>query len=135
MIRQRETIFGNDKKIVSEEIDTTALEVGDKFVLVERNPIYGASVIPLTVSKIGARDIMSVSPSGKKYRFNKSWHESNCYSCDSEFVSKTRLEIKKKSLFRELEKAGPGSVDSELLAALEAWSARQKTMNMQETQR
>lgn len=134
MIRQRKDIVGGCS-VVSEEIDTTVLEVGDKFVLVKRNPIYGLSVTPVTVSKIGARDIVAVSSSGEKHRFNKSWQESDCYSCDSDYVKKARLGIKKRMLFRELEKSGPGSIDQGLLAALDAWSSRQKAKNTPEPER
>ena len=134
MIRQRKDTIGGSG-VVCEEIDTTVLEVGDKFVLVKRNPIYGLSVTPVTVSKIGARDIVSVSSSGEKYRFNKLWQESDCYSCDSDYVKKARLEIKKKMLFRELEKSGSGSIDQELLTALDAWSSRQKAKKTPEPER
>lgn len=36
MIKQRRTTFGNGSEIVEEEIDTTAIEVGDKFVMVKK---------------------------------------------------------------------------------------------------
>lgn len=135
MIKQRRTTFGNGSEIVEEEIDTTALEVGDKFVLVKKNPLYGLDIIPLTVSKIMARDIVSVSKSGERYRFNKAWQESHCYSPNSEYVKKASLEIKKKMLFRALEKSGPGAIDQELLAALESWNYRQIAKNTQEPER
>ncbi len=132
MIKLREKNFVSGRsgnKSFEEEIDTTALEVGDKFVVIKKNPFYGTSVSPLTVSKVGARDIVTVNASGEQFRFNKKQQYSDCYSLNSESVKEARLEIKKKSLFRELENTGPGAIDKELLEALEAWRERQKEKN------
>lgn len=122
MIKHRESKFWGEK---SQEIDTKSLEIGDKFVIVKRDPAYGLSVTHLTVSKITARDMVSVSPSGKTYRWNKGREEWDCYSSDSEVVKKARLEIKKNILLRELNQKGVEAIDQELFSALEAWSKRQ----------
>ena len=111
---------------VHEEIDTTALEVGDKFTVVKRHPWKVLEVKSFTVSKIGARDIICESTSGEKYRFNKNYQESDCYPVNSDYVKSVRLEIKTKNLLSNLFDLGFKSVDKELLDALEAWDLRQK---------
>ena len=73
------------------EIETTALEVGDKFVMLNNTLSIKEPLIHLTVSKINKKNIVAVSFEGKEYRFRKDLNKSFCYA-NKESVSKKLLE-------------------------------------------
>ncbi len=109
------------KRNFYEEIDTTALEVGDSFVMLKHRLPYKQPIIHLTVSNVLEKDMVAVSPEGKEYRFDKESPKSFCYPNNSKFVKELIL----RGFFRDIAMIGPDSVDKELLDALEAWTCRQ----------